>query len=1079
MGMLSITGRKNPFLMLSSVPMKHPHENSLNVFVSILLGGIGVGVLLIPAHLRLINTNQPNWGFILLGILCFISALSLHIISVLRVSLRWTRFLQGGSILLLLVFSRVYLQTGYFVEGAVLLLAAVVQVTIFLSLSNRFPQIDLLNTTFNLLGFVAGIYLAISYINQMQFGFPAYTPHLAIGFLLATFLGTSANFIPTLRYRKILLKLQAFPWLAWCVMFIPSAYGANLIVPAVVIGMILLHDFLPWGSFSAPESDVLGRRVTIIAATIELTLLIFLSALLFVLDYMDTGMFVPIVTAREAAFLFFTLVTVVVYYEVFTIISTINGLMQELTKTDEDAARLEEEDGGHLSLWSARLEKYIKPFMMTRKSIQIRLSAQMDQINALERRLTNEKKRNAQLVLLLELSQQLENQLDQPVAAQLAINTLERALNCSLATIYLHEAERKEFMLLAATGHQTSLIPSGYRQSVSQGVIGRAFRQRKTQIINDIKLDADYIRFEGETNQSALVIPLIFNGHVNGAISLASEHPNAFSSIDIGLAEAVAAELTRAWERSGYHQRLMNLIQAGSQLSAMVEPGSTAQEVASIAREILQARFTFVHIQLGQERNFIQSASSGNAPQLLESLESSGNSENLIQTAFQAAQPFRVRDVRKFTSTSHLVIDNAGLRSMLAIPIRWHRMNIGVVLAFGKQNEVFFTENDEALAELLAIQTAGAFESTWLQQELRASLRITSLLYRLSNQIIQAENVQEAVSDIAQTAHKLAKSITTGIVLLNKDGSIAAETIISESNEKNGNTSHPMKLIQDAMDSGQLIYFSQGLSVSRTCMPIQTPIQKYGALWMDTIDDPNHNEATNPNDLQALVNQAAIALERSLLLVESRRQAAEIKAAYIMLESTYDQTLASLISALDARDSETEGHSIRVSQLAVRLGEALGYSHDELKVLERGSLLHDIGKIGVSDAILHKPGPLNDEEWEIMKLHPDIGARIVEGIPFLEDTIPLIRHHQERWDGTGYPGGLAGEKIPHLARLFSIVDAFDALTSNRPYRQKISDAEALQYIREQANILFDPNIVQVFDEMLTNDTTDHRIRSEA
>src|SRR5690606_33514732 len=108
-------------------------------------------------------------------------------------------------------------------------------------------------------------------------------------------------------------------------------------------------------------SDVLGRRVTIIAATIELTLLIFLSALLFVLDYMDTGMFVPIVTAREAAFLFFTLVTVVVYYEVFTIISTINGLMQELTKTDEVAARLEKEDGGHLYLWSARLEKYIKP----------------------------------------------------------------------------------------------------------------------------------------------------------------------------------------------------------------------------------------------------------------------------------------------------------------------------------------------------------------------------------------------------------------------------------------------------------------------------------------------------------------------------------------------------------------------------------------------------------------------------------------------------------------------------------------------------------------------------------------------
>lgn len=238
---------------------------------------------------------------------------------------------------------------------------------------------------------------------------------------------------------------------------------------------------------------------------------------------------------------------------------------------------------------------------------------------------------------------------------------------------------------------------------------------------------------------------------------------------------------------------------------------------------------------------------------------------------------------------------------------------------------------------------------------------------------------------------------------------------------------------------------------------------------MDTIDEMAHKPISNPNDLQALVNQAAIALERSLLLVESRRQAAEIKAAYDMLEATYDQTLASLTSALDARDRETEGHSLRVTHLAVKLGEVLGFPPEELKILERGSLLHDIGKIGISDTILHKPGPLNEDEWKIMKLHPDIGARIVAGIPFLEDTIPLIRHHQERWDGTGYPGALAGENIPTLARLFSIIDAFDALTSNRPYRTKISIEEALVYLQEQAGILFDPKLVDAFVTMIHKD----------
>jgi putative nucleotidyltransferase with HDIG domain len=172
------------------------------------------------------------------------------------------------------------------------------------------------------------------------------------------------------------------------------------------------------------------------------------------------------------------------------------------------------------------------------------------------------------------------------------------------------------------------------------------------------------------------------------------------------------------------------------------------------------------------------------------------------------------------------------------------------------------------------------------------------------------------------------------------------------------------------------------------------------------------------------------------------------------------------MSALDARDRETEGHSLRVSHLTAKLGETLNFSHEQRKVLERGSLLHDIGKIGISDTILHKPGPLSEAEWDLMRNHPDIGAKIVEGIPFLEDTIPLIRHHQERWDGTGYPAGLREKEIPILARVFSIIDAFDALTSNRPYRQKISVLEAIEYINGQSGILFDPEIVEVFTKLV-------------
>jgi len=1047
--------------------MRHSSENDLNALSSWLLGITGTSLLLIPFHFNMTGSGMPDWGLSVLGTFCYLIALANQFLFVLKSGQNRTLFYRSMSVLLIFILTLLFIRSGYFIEGFIFGIIGIMQLILITPLKKQFAQTDPLHLIFVISGFSSGIYLAISGNQYARVDISSSKNVLTVLFLVASVFEVIRKAFFSKKLDTLFSRVQAIPWIGWCLVFLPTASAAHLTAPALLTAAILFNKLFPWNRLQLPENDILGSRAVKITSTLETILLVFLSALLVTMDLTLKTENAALVTTRDATFVFFVLTSMVLYYETVTIIMTINGLINELTRTEEEA---DPPADLNLALWNSRLMRYIKPFTRVREMQQIRLNTQADQISILSHQLANEKKRNSQISLLMELSQQLENQLDQPVAAQLTVNSLERALNCDLVCLFIHEPDQKEFMLLTAAGKQINLIPSGFRQSILKGVLGRAMRQRKTQIINDIRTDADYIRFDNEPNLSAVIIPLIFNGYVNGAITLNSEVINAFSSIDIWLAEAVAAELTRAWERARYHQRLMTLVQTGSQLSAMVQPETTVREVASIAREILQARFTFVQIHLGQERNFTQTASSGESPRLLESLESSGSSESLIQMAFNAVQPFRVRDIRKYAPTSHLVLDHAGLRSMLATPIRWHRLNVGTILAFGKQNEVFFNENDQSLAELLSIQAAGAFESTWLQQELRGSLRTTSLLYRLSNQIIQAENLQSAALDIVQTAHKIAKSSMTGIMLFDREGNTVAEAQIDSSGIHTG-IEHPMDIIKDVMESGQLIYLSQGNSMSRACLPIQTPILKYGILWLNILEDQEHKTAANPNDLQALVNQTAIALERSMLLVESRRQAAEIKIAYDMLEATYDQTLAALMSALDARDRETEGHSSRVSHLTAKLGEALNFSREQLKVLERGSLLHDIGKIGISDTILHKPGPLSEEEWVVMRRHPDIGAKIVEGIPFLEDTIPLIRHHQERWDGTGYPVGLRGEEIPVLARMFSIVDAFDALTSKRPYRQKISTQEAIEYIREQAGVLFDPHIVEVFERLITESQT--------
>jgi response regulator RpfG family c-di-GMP phosphodiesterase len=180
------------------------------------------------------------------------------------------------------------------------------------------------------------------------------------------------------------------------------------------------------------------------------------------------------------------------------------------------------------------------------------------------------------------------------------------------------------------------------------------------------------------------------------------------------------------------------------------------------------------------------------------------------------------------------------------------------------------------------------------------------------------------------------------------------------------------------------------------------------------------------------------------------------------LSRTYRATLSALATALDARDSETRGHSERVVAYSLRLGIELGLSRDELLGLEQGALLHDVGKIGVRDAILLKPAKLTPEEWKEMRLHTEFGRSILEHVPFLSRAIPVVAQHHERWDGSGYPLGLKGEEIDIKARVFAVADCVDAVTSDRPYRRASSYEVASVELRRQEGTQFDPQVVRAF-----------------
>jgi HD-GYP domain-containing protein (c-di-GMP phosphodiesterase class II) len=211
--------------------------------------------------------------------------------------------------------------------------------------------------------------------------------------------------------------------------------------------------------------------------------------------------------------------------------------------------------------------------------------------------------------------------------------------------------------------------------------------------------------------------------------------------------------------------------------------------------------------------------------------------------------------------------------------------------------------------------------------------------------------------------------------------------------------------------------------------------------------------------LEMLGGQAAIAIDNATLFSNLQRSNTEITSAY-------DATIDGWSRALDMRDHETEGHTQRVTEMTLQLARRTAIPRDELIHLRRGAALHDIGKMGIPDRILHKPGPLTAEEWDTMRQHPQYACALLSPIDYLRPARDIPCYHHERWDGSGYPSGLKGEEIPLAARLFAIIDVFDALTSDRPYRSKWSKQAALHYIQEQAGKLFDPLIVPIFLDMI-------------
>ncbi len=414
-------------------------------------------------------------------------------------------------------------------------------------------------------------------------------------------------------------------------------------------------------------------------------------------------------------------------------------------------------------------------------------------------------------------------------------------------------------------------------------------------------------------------------------------------------------------------------------------------------------------------------------------------------------------------------------RCILCVPLRTRRGVIGALELINRRGGMFSREEADYVSTI-ANQTAQLIDNVRLMQEQQRSAESLQALCNAAQWLNSSLDRDAVLERIVGEAEKVIHSEAGSILLVDSNGGLRFAVALGPARER----LLAMKSeIQERLNQGQGIaawvaehgkpvvipdcsrdprftggpgkLFARQLGFearSMLCVPMRARGKVVGVLQLINKQSGEPFGDADLSMLSVFADDAAAALTNAQL--------------YESLQQSYMGTITSLVTALDTRDNETGGHSQRVALFAQEVAKTLGMDSHQLEAVFKGSLLHDIGKIGVPDAVLRKPGKLDDDEWKIMRMHVALGCELLEGIEFLREASLIPLFHHEQYDGSGYLLGLRGDEIPLGARIFAVVDTYDAITADRPYRKARSNEEAIEEIRRVAGSQLDPEVVDAF-----------------
>jgi putative nucleotidyltransferase with HDIG domain len=580
-----------------------------------------------------------------------------------------------------------------------------------------------------------------------------------------------------------------------------------------------------------------------------------------------------------------------------------------------------------------------------------------------------------------------------------------------------------------------------------------------------------------------------------GHLPAADEPPDIITKPPLDPLQVVSTKLSaKMGELRDLGSRLEALVQLVLQIGSEREPGRLLEIACDAARVIVGARYAAIGMLEEGGQTLEHFVTSGLDPEAIARIGSPPTGKGILGKLLREGQPLRLRDIGLEPDSVGFPPGHPPMRSFLGVSLASPTGIYGRLYLTEKIGASEFSEEDQRVAIALGAQVAVAYENAYRYDEIqrhaaslqievterkKAEAKIENQLQRLSalraidlaittsfdlhitleiilqHILIQLRVDAAAILIFDQTARELKFAAESGF----RGGAITSLRLqLGEGYA--GRAALERRLIrlpdlsraEPPFIKAELI-FDEGF-VSFYALPLIAKEKLKGVLeifhrsileadvdWLDF--------------LQTLAGQTAIAIDSAEMFNDLQRSNSELVLAY-------DATIEGWSRALDLRDKETEGHTLRVTEMTMHLAHEFGFTEEELKYIRWGALLHDIGKMGVPDQILLKPEPLTETEWEIMRRHPEYAYEMLSPIAFLHPALDIPYCHHEKWDGTGYPRGLRGEGIPFAARIFTVVDQWDALISDRPYRPAWGNAKALEYIKSLAGTYFDPKVVEVF-----------------